>query len=279
MFRRDITSKAGFSLVELMIVIAIIATLIAIALPSFAKAREQARRAVCGAHLHALGLGWETYATEWGALPMMARRAGDINLNQANGRVLEPTRTLSLKDVMVRRGNWAPADMRNMIFHVDLSGRGRPGPSFPGKWQNWGLLYKNGSVRAEGTFYCPSQRNPFLARKTQFNPWPPRGETAFLPDGTANHTESSFERRLGLSHVRWERVPLRTVVATDVLSYQNIQETHRKGVNAVFRDGHVSFLANPELLDQTVRLDQYKFINDGWKRDILALYEWLDARY
>ena len=104
-------------------------------------------------------------------------------------------------------------------------------------------------------------------------------QETYLPDGTANHTESSFERRLGLSHVRWERVPLRTVIATDVLSLKNIQETHRKGVNAVFRDGHVSFLSNPELLDQAARLDQYKFINDAWKRDILTLYDWLDARY
>lgn len=276
---RKCGQRPAFSLVELMVSVTIIALLITIMVPSVAAARRQARRVACAAHLHGLGLGWETYAAEWGSLPMMARRAGDINLHAFTGRILERRGKRDLREMMLLRGNWAPADFRFLIFQVDLSGLGRPGPEFPGRWRNWGLLYKSGVVRAEESFYCPSQRDPFLSHKTYLNPWPPRAETAILPDGSANHTQSSYERRLGLSHVPWERVGLRTVVATDVLDSGNIGQTHGHGVNALFRDGHASYVRHPRLMELVGRLDSYSAITDAWKRDILALYDWLDGRY
>ena len=44
----DRPSRKGFTLVELLVVIGIIAILIAILLPALTKARESARRAACG---------------------------------------------------------------------------------------------------------------------------------------------------------------------------------------------------------------------------------------
>ena len=52
----------GFTLIELLVVISIIALLIAILLPSLAKAKEQANRAVCAANIHGLIQSMVTYA-------------------------------------------------------------------------------------------------------------------------------------------------------------------------------------------------------------------------
>jgi prepilin-type N-terminal cleavage/methylation domain-containing protein/prepilin-type processing-associated H-X9-DG protein len=54
-------SKEGFTLVELLVVISIIALLMAILLPALARARELGKRAVCMNGLKQLQLGWGLY--------------------------------------------------------------------------------------------------------------------------------------------------------------------------------------------------------------------------
>ena len=52
---------AGFTLIEVLVVIAVVALLIAILMPRLSFARAQARRTVCGANLHGLGLAMNLY--------------------------------------------------------------------------------------------------------------------------------------------------------------------------------------------------------------------------
>lgn len=66
--------KKGFTLVELLVVIAVIALLMAILLPALSKAKEQARRAICGANLKQVGVAMAGYVADTDLLPWYAGR-------------------------------------------------------------------------------------------------------------------------------------------------------------------------------------------------------------
>ncbi len=57
--------KCGFTLIEILVVVAIIAVLAAILFPAFARARENARRASCQSNLKQIGLGLLQYSQDY----------------------------------------------------------------------------------------------------------------------------------------------------------------------------------------------------------------------
>lgn len=72
--------RRAFSLVELLVVVAVIALLISVLLPSLAGARSTARAATCVANQRQLGLGWSLYANCYQdrAMPLAYWSAQDI---------------------------------------------------------------------------------------------------------------------------------------------------------------------------------------------------------
>ncbi len=59
------SGKSGFTLIELMIVIAIIAILAAILVPNFIRARAQGQLTACKSNLKNIGTALEMYSTDW----------------------------------------------------------------------------------------------------------------------------------------------------------------------------------------------------------------------
>lgn len=68
------SDRSAFTLVELLVVVAIIALLISILLPSLNKARDSAVRVSCASNLRQMGIGFHLYAYDYKSYPSAYRR-------------------------------------------------------------------------------------------------------------------------------------------------------------------------------------------------------------
>ncbi len=75
--------RCGFTLVELLVVMAIIGVLVALLLPAVQAAREAARRMQCQNHLRQFGIALHNYHDVMGKFPPAAAWDGNTNLTAA----------------------------------------------------------------------------------------------------------------------------------------------------------------------------------------------------
>ena len=76
----------GFTIIELMVVVAIIALLTAILMPSLDAARRMAKQVICSHSLKGIGLGWRMYLDEY---PRQIPQASGLPMVEDDIRVMD----------------------------------------------------------------------------------------------------------------------------------------------------------------------------------------------
>lgn len=129
-------AKHGFTLIEILVVISIIALLVAIFLPTLRKARAQSRRRVCLSNIHQLAVALYTYQSDhrgdaprqWGIDPGTDQMALYAHPKPVRLGMLYPKYIGNDEDLF-----FCPDATENALLN-----KGETGPAlFP--WSNWGV--------------------------------------------------------------------------------------------------------------------------------------------
>jgi len=210
----------GFTLIELLVVIAIIALLLALLMPSLQRARAQARRAACAAHLKSCGY------------------AGVLYSNDNNGQF-----PYCHMEVSPGSGSYA----------VWVSS-GRDNPETRGYLAH-GLFFFHNLIKEPRVFYCPGNNNPTL----QFGKLPsdpankgggwPRGR---IPDDLGPNqawVQTTYHYRSLWDEKQWRAVNSALdgggmAFMADVFSdpSRGVQYHHKDGYNIAYVDGHSEYI-------------------------------------
>jgi prepilin-type N-terminal cleavage/methylation domain-containing protein len=205
----------GFTLVELLVVIAIIAMLIALLLPAIQAAREAARRAQCVNHLKQLGIGVHNFHDTKNGLPPVG--AGITRWNVSFwGLILPFLEQESLwelvpNDLGCKMDRWNddayfPEETRKAFGSVPIyrcpSRRGGGSLYLPknhfttpddsaqiGPQIDYGFV--NASTDNTNTYWTvwgmsDTYFGPFRASLVEYGTWKPRDAMAWWSDGTSN---------------------------------------------------------------------------------------------
>lgn len=202
---RSARNHRAFSLVDVLVSIAVIGVLMGLLLPTVGHVRESTRRVICQSNLRQIGMGIATYADE--NEDYLASSVFYSPNLAANGRELAEMMTLRLG-----AGN-------------DPTRR----------WDGLGLLYDNFHLRAPEIFYCPSHsgNHAFQEYRHDWN-----------TDGTeiVGNYHYRGEGPNGAKRLRSVE-PVRAALVTDGL--RTIRDVnHRGGMNVLRADLSISWFAD-----------------------------------
>jgi prepilin-type N-terminal cleavage/methylation domain-containing protein len=121
--------RTGFTLIEALVVLVILAVIVALLLPAVRTVREPARRMQCGNHLKQIGLALDSYHDDYGELP-------PAYTVDADGQPLHSWRTLLLPYL----------DRKDLYDSIDLA-------------KPWNALENASVFEGKSWMQCPSLRD------------------------------------------------------------------------------------------------------------------------
>jgi prepilin-type N-terminal cleavage/methylation domain-containing protein len=246
--------RRAFTLIELLVVIGIIALLVAILLPALTRAREQARRAICGSNLRNLGQASMMFAVDHkGLFPMCYHTThtwiapppglvfptyinADASDDGDNWRILGTTYD-RFKSYGMRPESWrCPSAFRDVrIYNPEF-----PDVDPPPTSADWGVCAWTNYIYVGGLELASLPNPSSLAQKTDMANW---GNLAPAVD---NGKRGGAKRVLAADEVAWNGP---NSGAFTIPTY-NINHT-RTGTtptfqNVLYADGHVDGIQTGE---------------------------------
>lgn len=125
------SGERAFTLIDVLVTLAVVSLLIGIMLPGMGRVREIARQVVCRSNLRQLGLGLMLYA--------------DSSRDQLPYSVFIDPRPRKENEI-----GYAPEDMMTLRLNRQL------GRITKTSWDGFGLLYQSEVLPSQEIFYCPS---------------------------------------------------------------------------------------------------------------------------
>ena len=222
----------GFTLIELLVVVAIIALLLSILVPSLGKAKEAARRVICGSNVNQMIMGIFLYSAAWDDKIIWQERDaqdGPIKIHPVNDIIQHDYNYWPVRLVEQGLLDWDS----ELSFLRCPSDRSFSIDSYP-----WNISY---GINA-GRYYGVGPDEPFTGAHSSFwpdCPWPKithirrPGRFASVGDSGYNPYDAAY----------------------GMVSFRMVDEhgshfgyRHKYGCNVGFFDGHIEYKSYPDAM-------------------------------
>ena len=244
-------SREGFTLLELLVVVAIISLLAAILFPVFSRVRENARRTTCESNLKQIGLGLIQYVQDYDEhLPLLVTNDTSVERTEDFNNPASPAN--ALRDI-------EPYTKNSQIFQCPSATVLPPGSTNP----NAPTTFSSTNYMGNGLLFTVTATNLCVGRSVAVIP--DTSQIVFLHEFM--NCSDAFQFR----PLSWKALNFGYANAYSYWHYwdgtrEEYDNVHFQGGNILFCDGHVKWRGYESLRSSEFGLtpdDPWSNVNDG----------------